>query len=202
MEVEPGKPLRAVLPPPLDVVGRVTLGGRPIDGRNARVRVVAAHRGRGVLDASLGMAVSAEADGRFALRGLTPGRYQVQAARDGIWLSEGVELRAGPGEEMPPLSLDIPEPGGPVVVEIVDRQGRPVADRMLTLARPEGPLAALWPRSIRTDGAGTATLGGLEAGSHAILIDGEPAPRRLRVPVTGKDASRPEFVRLVLEALP
>ena len=66
------------------VEGRVTLGGRPVDDRNAGLRVVAAHRGRGVLDEVLSLAATAQADGRFELRGLTPGRYAVQATRDGI----------------------------------------------------------------------------------------------------------------------
>ena len=79
--VETGRPVRVVLPAPRGVEGRVTLGGRPVDGRNARIRVVAAHRGRGdVLDEALNIEATAQADGRFDLRGLTPGRYAVQAA--------------------------------------------------------------------------------------------------------------------------
>jgi hypothetical protein len=39
----PDRLARAVLPPPLAAEGRGTFGGRPVDGRNARMRVVAAY---------------------------------------------------------------------------------------------------------------------------------------------------------------
>jgi len=197
VEVEPDQPVRAVLPGPLAAAGRVTLDGKPALGRNARVRVVAAHQGRGPLDAALSLEASAQSDGRFELRGLTPGRYQVQAARDGIWLSQGVNLRVEEGKATPDIALDIPEPGATVVVEVVDRQGRPVAGRTITLARPDGPLASLWPTAFRTDGGGKLILRGLEAGNHSLRIEGEPDRRRFQVPEVRGDGPRVEVVRLI-----
>ena len=176
---EPGRPARAILPAPRNALGRVTLGGHPIDGRNARIRIVAAHRGRGVLDGAFSLATTAEADGRFALCGLTPGRYIIQAARDSIWLSRGIELTVAADKDPPPLVLDIPEPGAPRTVQVVDRDGRPAADRPIGLVRPDGPLASLWPTSLRTDPDGTLTLRGLEAGRHTLLVgDGKEKERR------------------------
>jgi len=197
VEVDPDRPVRAVLPGPIAVSGRVTLGGRPIDGRNARVRVIAAHRGLGALDAALSLGASTRPDGRFDLRGLTPGQYRVQAARDGIWLSQSVEPRIEEGKAAPDLALDIPEPGATVVVEIVDRQGRPVAGRNLTLDRPDGPLASLWPTAFRTDGNGKLTLRGLESGPQSLQIEGEPDHRPFQVPEARRDGPRAETVRFV-----
>jgi len=199
VEVEPGQPIRAVLPRPLAAAGRVTLGGRPALSRNARGRVIAAHRGRGSLDAALSLEASVQSDGHFDFRGLTPGRYQVQAARDGIWLSLSVEMSVEEGKATPDLVLDIPEPGATVIVEVADRQGRPVAGRTITLDRPEGPLASLWPRALRTDGVGKLILRGLEAGDHSLRIEGEPGHRQFQVPETRGDTSRVEVVRLINE---
>ncbi len=202
VEIEPGKPFRAVLPAPLEARGTVTLGGRPSDGVNARLRVVAAHQGRGDLDAALSLETTANANGHFILRGITPGRYRVQAARDGIWLSTSVTLAAEAGKPTADLALDIPVPGSETVLELVDRKGRPVAQRLLTLARPEGPLASLWPDGFRTDGEGRLTLRGLETGPHSIRIEGEPLARRLNVPEARRPASAPDVVRIVCDETP
>jgi protocatechuate 3,4-dioxygenase beta subunit len=197
VDVEASRPVRAVLPDPLAASGRVTLGGKAIDGRNARVRVLAAHQGQGVLNSALSLSTSARSDGRFNLRGLTPGRYRVQAVRDEIWLSKSVEIQVEKGKAVPDLALDIAEPGATVVVEVVDRQGGPIAGRPLKLARPAGPLASLWPAGFRTDQAGKLTLRGLEAGTHLLQIEGESEQRPLHVPEIRDDVARVEVVRFV-----
>ncbi len=202
VEVEAGKPIRAILPAPLDAHGTVSLGHRTGAGVNARLRIVAAYQGQGDADAALSLATTADAQGHFILRGLTPGRYEVQAARDGIWLSPSVALAVEAGKPIPELALDIPEPGAPVVVELVDRTGRAVPQRPLTVARPRGPLAALWPAALQTDSAGRLTLWGLETGTHSIQIAGEPAPRRLQVLKAERDAHAPRIVRFVCDLTP
>ena len=130
---------------------------RPIDRRaerRASVRIVVAHQGRGVLDeVSRASRRLAEDDGRFFLAGLTPGRYLVQAARDGIWLSNAVVLVA---EESKPLpkdhALDIAEPGAQVADPgLVDADGRPLADESVRPIRPRGRS----PRSGRASSAPT-----------------------------------------------
>ncbi len=191
VEIEPGRPARVTLPAPRNAEGRVTLGGRPVDGRNARIRVVAAHEGRGLLDAALSLEATAQADGRFDLRGLTPSRYAVQAARDGIWLSRTIELTIGADKDPPPLDLDVPEPGAPVTLQIVDSAGHPVADQAIGLVRPEGPLASLWPASLRTDPTGTLSLRGLESGRHTLLIGDGKERRRGRSEVPARHRRGP-----------
>ncbi len=151
-----------------------------------------------MLDGALSLEATAQADGRFELRGLTPGRYAVQAARDGIWLSRGIELTIGADKDPAPLALDIPEPGAPVTLHVVDRAGRPVADQPIGLVRPEGPLASLWPAGLRTDPAGTLTLRGLEAGRHTLLIGDGKERREIVVPAAGESETRPAVERIVV----
>jgi hypothetical protein len=184
------KPFRAVLPPPLDASGRVTLGGRAITSQNARVRVIAGHQGSGVLDGPLSVEATVQADGRFTLRGLAPGTYQVQAARDGIWLSRSVRLRISPDLRLADLSLDIPEPGAAVTLALVDDRNRPAGRRRLKLARPEGPLKDLWPEFLTTGAAGTLDVRGLEVGTHQFLIEGEDSPRSFEIPSASQGPAR------------
>jgi hypothetical protein len=151
-----------------------------------------------VLDVALGMEATAQADGRFERRGLTPGRYAVQAARDGIWLSHSIELTDAPDRDPPPLAMDIPEPGRAVELHVADRDGHPVADRPIGLVRPEGPLASLWPTSLRTGPDGTLTLRGLEAGRHTLFIGEEKARREIAVTMADGVATSPVVERIVV----
>lgn len=187
------RPFRAVLPPPLNAAGRVTLGGRAMTSQNARVRVIAGHQGQGVLDGPLSVEATVDADGRFTLRGLTPGTYQVQAARDGIWLSRSITLKFTPDKKPADLSLDIPEPGAAVTLALVDDNDRPVQRRRLKLARPPGPFTDLWPEHLTSGADGTVHVRGLETGTHQVLIDGENAPRTFEVAGAGPAPARLVF---------
>jgi hypothetical protein len=182
--VEEGKTSRVVLADWAGVEGRVVLGGRATDGGSG-VQVFAAHQGRGVLDGVLSHQLSPGLDGRFRFNGLAPGRYLVQAARDGIWLSKSVELRLEANQAPPSIVLEIPAPGEPVTLEFVDPQGKPFADRAVTVIRPEGPFAATWPPILRTDAAGRIIFRSLEAGSHAAIVE----DARDRATITVREAS-------------
>jgi len=187
------KPFRAVLPSPRNASGRVTLGGQGITTQDARVRVIAGHRGSGVLDGPLSVEAVVEPDGQFTLPGLTPGAYQVQAARDGIWLSRPVMLRVTPDQNPAELVLDVPDPGAAVTLALVDEKERPAGHIHLKLARPEGPLAELWPVHFSTGADGTLMLRGLEVGAHQFRIDGENAPRSFEVPRVTQGPARRVF---------
>jgi hypothetical protein len=195
-EVHVGQAVRVALPKPVSVTGRVTLGGGPFEGRNARCRVVAASRGRGVFDGVLSAEASVEADGRFTLHGLTPGRYLLQAARDDIWLSLATELAVSSDVPSPEPVLNIAEPGEAVAVTVVDERGRPLANLPITPIRPEGPLSELWPAAFRTDASGTIVFSGLEQGTHLLLIDGRPVRQEIRVGNAVRPAAPPVPVRV------
>jgi hypothetical protein len=197
--LEGGPARRVVLPPAIEAQGTVTLGGRVPGGDRSLVRVVAAHQGRGVLDAALGFATTAGPDGRFTLAGLTPGRYMVQAARDGIWTSKAVEFVVEPDKVAPPLALEIPAPGESVTLEFVDRAGRPLAGESFTLARPRGPFASIWPATLRADASGRLTLRGLEAGPHSVSISGTMETATFRVNEAPDRAVQPAVKRVILQ---
>ena len=195
--LEPGRATRVVLPAPVAAEGTISLGGRPIAGAGGRIRVVADHKGRGVLDAALGREVTATPDGRFTLPGLTPGRYLVQAAREEIWVSSPVELDVAPGQAPPPLTLDIPEPGEDVALKVVDPDGHPLADESLTLARPAGPLAGLWPATFHTDASGVLILRGLPAGQHVVTLADATGEASFQVRPAPASHSPPNTVRII-----
>ncbi len=71
-----------VLPAPVSLTGRITVGGRPASGLKADLRVYAAYEGKGCLNELLSIDVSPAADGSFEIRGITPGTYRIQAAMD------------------------------------------------------------------------------------------------------------------------
>lgn len=162
------QPLSIVLPPPVHLRGRVTVAGDGETVDNGTLTVRAQHEGNGKLGDLMSIETSASADGKFELAGLTPGKYRVQAALDGIWLSPSVEFVAGE-KALEPVTLTIAEPGGPVLVKLTgQRQRQP---EKLTVNRPEGPLRErLWPKFLTPDGAGVVRIPALEAGKHLVRV--------------------------------
>ncbi len=157
----PGQTVRIVLPPANAAAGRVTLGGKPATGLMGTLRVRAEYQGRGRLNDLLCRDVTCQPDGTFTLNGLTPGTYQVQAARDGIWLSASQTVTIG-NALVPPLALDIAPPGPSVTLHLSPGE-------TVSLDRPAGPLTdLLWPTVVRADGVGDLRLDGLEAGPHFV----------------------------------
>jgi hypothetical protein len=194
-------PLKIVLPPPLRIQGKVTVGGKAVQGRKNQFRVLASYEGKGKLDELLSLDVSTEADGRFELAGLTPGTYQVQAAMDGIWLSRAAPLiikpDAAPTEA---LTLDIGEPGAPSILELVHRDGAPVRGGTATVVRPKGPLTdLLWPAEFTADGAGVIQIPPLEVGSHTVRVKGAAEEQTLVIPSLLDAQAKPVKVRVVVE---
>jgi hypothetical protein len=168
-----GEPeLRLVLPPSISLKGNVTVGNVAPVGRPCRIRVLAACQDRGRLDDVLSIHVTAQEDGTFELAGLGPGKYQVQAALDDIWLSKTVSIEVG-NTSLAPITLAIGQPGGPVLIKLVNGAGKPLPGKELTLDRPEGPLTkSLWPAVWKADGAGDVYIPALEAGRHTLRVNG------------------------------
>ena len=174
-----GDALRLILPPAISVEGSVTVGGENASHRAGTIRILAAYQGQGALSSALSVATTADARGHFALTGLTPGTYLVQATLDDIWLSSVATLHAE-NEKTQPITLGVPAPGTPVRLELRDRSGKPVVGRSITVERT-GPLAYLWPHEWFSDGAGSIYIPTLEAGRHTIRVSGESRPREFRV---------------------
>lgn len=170
-----GQAVHVVLPAPAFVQGRVTVGGKAAAGVNSSFRVVAAYQGRGKLNPLLSVEATAQADGSFELAGLTPGTYRVQAARDGVWVSSAQALTVG-GGVLPDLTLDIPGPGQPMNLRLVNRAGRPLPGAIVTVSHPPGPLTdELWPKTLTADSMGGLHLEGLAAGPQTLTILAAPA---------------------------
>ncbi len=163
-----GQAVRIVLPAANFVSGRVTIGGQVPSGLKGALRVRAEYQGHGRLNDLLSLDATCQPDGTFTLRGLTAGTYQVQAARDGTWLSASQTVSVGDGL-LPPLTLDISPAGQPITLHLSPGEA-------VSLDRPAGPLTdLLWPVTVRADGIGDLRLDGLEAGHHFVQpISGGP----------------------------
>jgi hypothetical protein len=188
--------LAMTLPPPLSLRGNVIVSGDGDTVNNRTITVRAQYEGRGMLDDLLSVETMAGADGVFELAGLTPGKYRVQAALDGIWLSSSIEFTAGEGPPQPPVTLTIQPPGGPVLVRLSgERKGSP---EKLILRRPTGPLSdRLWPKHVSADGAGVFRIPALEAGKHLVRIGDHE--KVVDVPSLTESKGRPTEVELRLE---
>ena len=178
--VRAGEPVRLVLPPPISLSGRVTIGGAAPSSRPGNVQVLAAYQGQGTLNSALSLTADADAEGRFTLAGLTPGTYLVQASLDDIWLSSPVRVVV-PARNPLALNLSIALPGVPVVVHLLDPQGKLVVGKSIEFDHP-GPLSSLWPRQWTSDAAGVVFIPTLETGRHSIRVTGSSTSVNIDVP--------------------
>ncbi len=190
----PGEELRLVLPAPISVSGRVTVGRSSPLRRPGVIHVVAEYRNDGFLKPYLSIHTTADAAGYFTLAGLTPGVYDVQAALDDIWLS-GVSVLKVAGDATKPVMLDIVVPGAPTRVELKDSTGKPAVGMSITIDR-QGPYATLWPREWTSDGAGAIRIPTLEAGRHWARVGKAGKPISFKVPPL---PAEPLILRVKLE---
>ncbi len=178
----PGKPLQFVLPPPISLKGRVTVGKASPFGKPARIHVLADYQGQGKLASMLSVDTTADADGRFVLSGLTPGRYEVQAALDDIWLSDTRAILVGPGD-IADIVLDIGTPGGGTTIILSGVDGKPLKHTAVTLERPAGPLSRrCWPAEWWSDGVGRIFIPTMEAGKHRFHVQTDGSAHEFTVP--------------------
>ena len=196
----PGRDQKLILPPSVSLHGRVTVGGQTVTALSpSQFQVRAAYQGKGRLNAALSVDAAVQADGTFTLAGLTLGTYQVQAARDDVWLSKTQIITVG-ADALSDMTLDIAPPGSPVILSLVDRQGKPQAGQSATIVRPNGPLTGeVWPRTLTADNAGRLRVDGLEAGHHLLMLPGQAGTVGFDVPAWSP-AALPAAQRIVLPA--
>ncbi len=152
------------------VVGRVTLGGRPLDEGWVEMRQLDGARGAlpmGLVD-----------NGRFRVGGVRAGRYTLQIRRGILMAQVGrpqtVEIRAGQRNE---LKIDLP--GGRIRGRVVhDATGEPLPGavvKVLSDSRPGGADPVDFGFEV-TDKQGAFTFVGLTEGVYTVLADEHMSP--------------------------
>jgi protocatechuate 3,4-dioxygenase beta subunit len=168
-----GQSVHITLPPSITATGKVTVAGGSVSGLGSTFRIRAEYLGLGQINDLLSVDVTAQPDGTFTLPGLTPGSYVVQAARDNIWLSPEKILTVTAKNLSPTLTLDIPPPGNPVILQMVDSNGHALPHQPQTYRlefSSQEPLAdRLWPETITSDGNGDLHLDGFSPGPHEVF---------------------------------
>jgi hypothetical protein len=199
-EALPKEGMTIVLPPAIELGGHVTLGGAEPRPNSGRITVLAAREDMGKLNEVLSVSMTAQANGFFGLRGLTPGRYRVQASLDGIWFSNSFQLEVTAEKRLEPMTLDIAAPGGALVVHVVDEKGAARVGIPVKVSRPAGPLTeSLWPFVIETDGAGVARIPALEVGVHEVTAGELPREQEVDIPLL-KGGDAPKEISITLPA--
>jgi hypothetical protein len=161
--------LKIVLNASRRLKGRVTIGGDPVEGLGTRLRVLLAADQATPVDRLIENEITPSADGTFDLGAPPAGKYRLQAALDGIWLSAAMDFTVTDATTPKPFTIDIRRPGPPSVITCVDKKGKPVGGVTVAVRNREGPLARrLWPRSFTADAAGVLYLAPLEAGTHVL----------------------------------
>lgn len=195
--LDPGK--RVIrLGRPLALTGLVTLAGRKIDARAARIEVKADFEGRDSPAGLYDRSATVQADGRFRLDGMTPGSYRIQAIMDGIWLSPSLAITVGGGRAKP-IQLDIGQPGEAVLLELADPCGAPASGVAVRIERHPGPLVkSIWPDELVSDKAGRIHLEGLEAGTHSLTVVETGARHEITIRPAPGSREQPRAISLVV----
>ncbi len=190
-------PLELVLRRGATLEGQVTR--RPEASPVAAFTVVIAER-RGLAHETLRVETSFDAEGRYRIEGLNPGRFVVSVSAEGLAPSEDRELQiAGPVTQ---ADFEL-GPGGSVVGSVFSAGTEtPIVGAKLSL---EGRLAgsrsetAVPISSVAiTDGAGRFVLGGLAPGEHSVLVAAAEHHGRIAGPfaVRGSESVGPTRIEL------
>ena len=182
---EPIAGLRVVVPPPVEVTGRVLFDGDPPSGAVPAATVFATSATPGEMD---GPRAPVGADGRFTLR-MLPGAWRFVAWSTDKWMPKRMTFRGRAVALDAPVDVDA-EPGGRLEIVLTsqvtvvtgtaaDADGKPMLDYHVVAfpARRDGPPAAVHrTRAEPADAQGRFRLEGLLPGEYfvAALADYEP----------------------------
>ncbi len=162
--------VKIVLPPPVGVTGKVTVGGKSAAGLKATIRVVAVDDSKKALPWVYAIKATPDADGQFRLDGLVPGKYRVQASLDNIWVSKTIVLNVTKAGAKG-IELDILALGEPIEVKVLGEDGKPLPNEEVKPVLPSGPLTDIIHHgNLTSDAEGKVRLEGLPAGKHLLKI--------------------------------
>jgi protocatechuate 3,4-dioxygenase beta subunit len=182
--VEPGEPVEIYLFPGSGIYGRLLdEKKKPVVG----AFVAADGEDRTY---SPGTAQRSDAEGRFALLGLAPGRYRLAARHETLAPAiEEVELSAESDTEVELLLTE----GTTLAGRLTDEEQMPVTGKV-SLRGLDGGMVSLMLRSsfrVDTDGEGSFSIGPLPAGEHTLLVESRGyAPVNIDATVTGREANQ------------
>lgn len=167
VEVTDRQPLEVVLERATTVRGRVLdSAGSPVAGAEIRL---APEGGGGIRMEGLSSEASSDAEGRFVLRGVPPGRVGLEAWAEGFqrWWRNGVEVPDEEGLEDFEIVL---EEGFEVYGTVFDAEGQPSPRTPVIAHRPSSPRPMA---STSTDGEGSYRLRGLGPGPYQVMASRE-----------------------------
>jgi len=146
------------------ITGKVTSGGAPVEGALVQARLLQ-RGGPGSLDGAESAQATSDAEGRFTLRELDPGRYLLTGSREGFAQPRAVVARAG--EE---ATVELTRGGGVAGVIREAGSGQPVAPfRLVVLRGGRG-----WKLPVRNatvvDASGRFEIGDLPPGPVVLLV--------------------------------
>ena len=174
------------------ITGKVTSGGAPVEGAMVQARLLQ-RGGPGSLDGAVSAQATSDAEGRFTLRELDPGRYLLAGSREGFAQPRAVVARAG---EAAAIELT---PGGRVAGVVREAgSGQPIAPfRLVVLRGGRG-----WKLPIRTatvvDATGRFEIGDLPPGPVVLLVSapGHTPSEEVEVAVPGHPGEAELEIRL------
>lgn len=186
------RPLEVALEPGVEVSGRVTRGGFPVEGVNVFLIGLLAGGGAGA-------PVQTAADGTFRVGDLAPGPVKLAFKKPADFIQTTRAVTAPAAD----VNVDLPA-GGRVSGRVIDKATKEAVkafDAGLSLSRPGAAVFLVAPamRSFTSDD-GTFAIDGVPVGTHILAVSA-PGYVMARVPnVTVESGKSADDIEVALEA--